>query len=217
MEDDHMKLRITRKELDTLTFVQKQNLCDLWIPNLYDVAVATVCIDAAEEKFDQITFIIGGIKLLKHHDIMLSDLKFMPDEQFKVQAEEAYSDNIASDTIDGIEALSENEEYQDSDEKGETDQDVEEEFTFDEDFNFEFQRPDSYSKQDCVPLLDIGQMINILEMKNFGQGGFYLCATIDDYVFEMGKDDISSNTILDPNSKNCKLCDVLWESVKALL
>ncbi|MHB8063283.1 MAG: hypothetical protein ACYDG2_11720 [Ruminiclostridium sp.] len=216
-----MKLRITRKELDALTFVQKQNLCDLWIPNLYDVAVATVCTDAAEEKFEQITYVIGGIKLLKHHDILLSDIKFMPDEQFKVQEEEAYSDNIASDRIDGIEDLEESEKNQQEDQKereeAETDQELEQEFSFDEDFNFEFQRPDSYSKQDCVPLLDIGQMIEILESKNFGQGGFYLSAAIDDYIFEMGKDDISSNTILDPNSKNCELCDILWESVKALL
>jgi len=211
-----MKLRITRKELNDLTLVQKQNLCDLWIPNLYDVAVATVCIDAAEEKFDQITYVIGGIKLLKHNDIMLSDLKFMPDEQFKVQ-EETTSNNIVSNSIDGIKDLSDNEENQESDEQDGTDQDLEQEFSFDEDFNFEFQRPDSYSKLDCVPLLDIGQMINILETKNFGQGGFYLSAAIDDYVFEMGKDDISSNNIIDPNSKNCELCDILWESVKALL
>ena len=206
-----MKLRITRKELDDLTFDQKQNLCDLWIPNLYDVAVATVCIDAAEEKFGQITYVIGGIKLLRHHDMLLSDLKFMPDEQLKIQEEENYSDNIASDRIDGIEDLSESEKVEENED--ETLQD----FSFDEDFNFEFQRPESYLKQDCVPLLDVGQMMDILERKNFGQGGFYLSATIDDYVFEMGKDDISSNDIFNQSSKNCELCDILWESVKAIL
>lgn len=44
-----MKLRITQKDLENLTLEQKQNLCDLWIPNIYDPAVATVCIDAAEK------------------------------------------------------------------------------------------------------------------------------------------------------------------------
>lgn len=214
-----MKLRITQKELDTLTLEQKQNLCDLWIPNLYDVVAATVCIDAAEEKFGQITYVIGGIKLLKHHDILLYDLKFMPDEQFKIQEEEAYSDNIASDRIDGIENISQNDDEvtQENEEQEETAEDLEQEFSFDEDFNFEFQRPESYSKQDCVPLLDIGQMIDILERRKFGQGGFYLCATIDDYTLEMGKDDFSSNSVFDENSTNCELCDILWESVKALL
>lgn len=217
-----MKLRITQKELDTLTFEQKQNLCDLWIPNLYDVVVATVCVDAAEERFSQITYVIGGIKLLKHHDMLLYDLKFMPDEQLIIQEEEAYSDNIASDRIDGIDNMSQNDdevtqENEENQEQEETEEDLEQEFSFDEDFNFEFQRPESYSKQDCVPLLDIGQMIDILERRKFGQGEFYLCSTIDDYTLEMGKAGFSNDSIFDENSTNCELCDILWESVKALL
>lgn len=211
MEDYSMKLRITRKELDDLTLEQRQNLCDLWIPHEYDVAVATVCVDAAEEKFDQITYVIGGIKLLKHHDILLTDLKFMPDEELKIQEEESYSNDIASDRIDGIEGVSESEQVE------EKDSEIDQDFTFDEDFSFEFQRPESYSKQDCVPLLDIGQMIDILERKNFGQGDFFLSATIDDYVFEMGKDNFSTGNSFDENNKNCELCDILWESIKALL
>ncbi|HEY5583564.1 MAG TPA: hypothetical protein VIK78_03630 [Ruminiclostridium sp.] len=206
-----MKLRITRKELEDLTFEQKQNLCDLWIPHAFDVAVATVCVDAAEEKFDQITYVIGGIKLLRHHDMLLTDLKFMPDEQLKVQEEESYSSNIASDRIDGIEDLVEIEEVE------ETDEETLPDFTFDEDFNFEFQRPESYSKQDCVPLLEIGQMIDILERKNFGQGDFHISANLGDFSFDMGKNDFSSDNNFDENSQNCELCDILWESVKALL
>jgi hypothetical protein len=217
MEDNRMKLRITRKDLDSLTFEQKQNLCDLWIPNVYDVAVATVCVDAAEEKLGQITYVIGGIKLLKHHDMLLYDLKFMPDEQMTIQEEEAYSDNIASDRIDGIEDIGEIEVNENKEELTETVEEPEQEFAFDEDFNFEFQRPDSFSKQDCVPLLDIGQMIDILERRKFGQGEFYLSASIDEYYFDMGKDAFSSNSSFDSDGNNCELCDVLWESVKALL
>ncbi len=194
-----MKLRITRKDLEELTVEQKQNLCDLWIPHVYDVAVATVCVDAAEEKFEQITYAIGGIKLLKHHDMLLSDLKFIPDQQFNIQEEDASSSNIVSDRIDGIDQ----------------EEPAEEEFSFDEDFNFEFQRPEAYLKQDCIPLLDIGQMIDILERKNFGQANFYLSAAIGDYSFEMGKEGISSG--YDENEKECELCDILWEAVKALL
>lgn len=195
-----MKLRITKKDLEELTVEQKQNLCDLWIPHVYDAAVATVCVDAAEEKFEEITYVIGGIKLLKHHDMLLSDLKFLPDRQFNPQEEENYSADIASDRIDGIDQ-----------EKSE-----EEEFSFDEDFNFEFQRPESYSKQDCLPLLDLGQMIDILERKNFGEGNFYLSVAIGDYFFEMGKEGVSGSSY-DPGSENAELCDILWESVKALL
>ncbi len=196
-----MKLRITRNDLEDLNLEQKQNLCDLWIPHVFDTAVATVCVDAAEERFEQIVYVIGGIKLLKHHDMLLYDLKFMPDETFKLKEEETYSDNIASDRIDGIDS----------------EPAPEEEFNFDEDFNFEFQRPDSYSKQDCLPLLDIGQMIDILERKNFGEGDFYLSASIGDYVLEMGKNGLSGTVPYDENNKSGELCDILWESIKAVL
>jgi hypothetical protein len=206
-----MKLRITQEELNDLTFEQKQNLCDLWIPHLYDVSIATVCVDAAEEKFDQITYVIGGIKLLKHHDILLTDLKFMQDEQTKIQEEESYSSNIASDRIDGIEDLAESTEVEEILDETELD------FTFDEDFSFDFQRPESYSKQDCLPLLDIGQMIDILQRNNFGQGEFYLYAAIEDSAIDLGKSDFSIGDLSDSDDKNLELCDILWESVKALL
>lgn len=209
-----MKLRITRKDLYDLSFDQKQNLCDLWIPHVYDVSVATVCVDAAEEKFDQITYVIGGIKLLKHHDILLTDLKFMQDEQAKIQEEEAYSSNIASDRIDGIEHLSESVKVE---EVEEVEEDAEQDFTFDEDFSFEFQRPESYSKQDCLPLLDIGQMIDILQRKDFGQGDFYLYAAIEDSAIDLGKSDFAIGNLSDEDDNNYELCDILWESVKALL
>jgi len=206
-----MKLRITRKDLNDLTTEQKQNLCDLWIPHVFDVSIATVCVDAAEEKFEQITYVIGGIKLLKHHDILLTDLKFMIDEQQKIQEEEAYSSNIASDRIDGIEELSKSEQVE------EIEDEAEQEFTFDEDFSFEFQRPESYTKQDCLPLLDIGQMIDILKRKDFGQGDFYLYAAIGDSAIDLGKSDFAIGNLSDDDDINYELCNILWESVKALL
>lgn len=203
-----MKLRITQKDLDDLTLEQKQNLCDLWIPHVYDVAVANVCVNAAEEEFRQIIYVVGGIKLLKHHDILLSDLKFMPDDPAEIQKEENYSDSIASDRIDGIEALPA---------ENETQEDGSEDFILDEDFNFEFQRPESYSKQDCLPLLDMGQMIDMLERKNFGQGDFSLSVAIGDYAFDMGKNSLNSDGNYDADNSGYELCDVLWESVKAIL
>ncbi len=204
-----MKLRITRKDLEELTLEQKQNLRDLWIPHIYDTVVATVCVDAAEERFEQITYVVGGITLLKHHDMLLYDLKFMADDSFKVKEEEAYSDSISSDRIDGIDSANSSTVEDDSAEDAE--------FNFDEDFNFEFQRPESYSKQDCIPLLDIGQMIDILERKNYGEGDFYLSASIGDYVLEMGKAGFTGSLPYDENNKQCELCDILWESVKAII
>lgn len=190
-----MKLRITQKDLDELSLEQKQNLCDLWIPNIYDPAVATVCVDAAEDKYQQITFVVGGLKLLKHHDILLYDMKFLPDEAAKVQEEENPESVPQMDADDG---------------------NADEEFVFDEDFSFEFQRPETFSKQESLPLLDIGQMIDILERKNYGQCDFSLSITFGDYVCDMGKDAFSGSNF-DANNKNSELCDILWEAVKALL
>lgn len=210
-----MKLRLTHKDLEGLTLDQKQNLCDLWIPHTFDVAVASVCVDAAEEKYEDITFVIGAIQMLKHHDMMLFDLKFMPEKDEEVTEEENSSDNIGSDRIDGISGVLE-QEKEDTDEDNYEDTTQEEDAELDEDFSFELERPTSFVKADCIPLLDIGQMIDILERKNFGEGDFYLTATIGDLVCDLGKNEgVGSN--YDPNNVNSELCDVLWESIKAII
>jgi len=205
-----MKLRITRKELEELTLEQRQNLCDLWIPHIYDTVVANVCVDAAEEKYEQIIYAIGGIKLLKHNDMLLYDLKFMADETVKIKEDDdSFSGGIEADRIEGTDAAEASCDC--------SEEEPEEEFSFDEDFNFEFQRPEAYIKQDCLPLLDIGQMVDLLERKNFGEGDFYLSAAIGDYVLEMGKNNISGSASYDHDNKEIELCDILWESVKAIL
>ncbi len=202
-----MKLRITRKDLEELTLEQKQNLCDLWIPHIYDTAVATVCVDAAEDRYEQIVYAIGGIKLLKHPDMLLYDLKFKPDETFKSAEEDAYSDGVSEDAAGPANTT----EAENADLADEVD------FDFDEDFSFEFQRPESYNKKDCLPLLDIGQMIDILERKNFGNNDFYLSAATHEHFIEMGKSDFTTNSYSNENDNSCELCDILWESLKAVL
>lgn len=210
-----MKLRITQKQLDELTLEQKQNLCDLWIPNLYDAAVATVCVDAAEEKYGQITFVIGGITISKkNYNMTLYDLKFLPEEKIKIIGEDEDLEDEESGSIDQNDEI-ENEENQDIDENYEANE--EEEFSFDEDFSFEFQRPESYSKHECLPLLTIGQMIDILSRKNFGECNFNLSVEAnEDYIFEMGNNNFISESSYNAD-ENRELCDVLWEAVKTLL
>ncbi len=201
-----MKLRITLKDLSELTPEQKQNLCDLWIPHIYDTAVASVCVDAAEDRYEQIVYTIGGIRLLKHPDMLLYDLKFKPDKVLGSGEEDTDQDSITEAGAD----------TQNTSEAENTDLADEMDFDFDEDFSFEFQRPESYTKKDCLPLLDIGQMIDILERKNFGNYDFYLSAATHEHSIEMGKSDFTTNSSYE-NDNTCELCDILWESVKALL
>ncbi len=208
-----MKLRITQKQLDELNLEQKQNLCDLWIPHLYDAAVATVCVDAAEEKYGQITFVIGGITILKNTNLHLYDLKFLPNEKVRIINED--EDDESNDS-ENIEQNNETEENQDVSEDEDIEDAFGEEDFFDEDFSFEFQRPESYSKQECLPLLDIGQMIDILSRKNFAQCNFSLSVETDEDYIEIGKDSsISQNSYSD--NGNSELCDVLWNAVKAMI
>lgn len=205
-----MKLRLTHTDLEDLTFEQKQNLCDLWIPHVFDAALASVCVDAIEEKYEQIAFTVGSIKLLKHNDIQLYDLKFLPDEQFRIREDKQEPDNISSAETEDTAVSDQSPEINDI--SGETDED----FSLDEDFDFAFQRPESYMKQDCVPLLDIGQMIDILQRRNFGECDFSLSITFGDFVCDIVKDAFSGGNF-DINNKNSELCDILWEAVKALL
>ncbi len=206
-----MRLRITQKELDELTFEQMQNLCELWIPHVYDVAVANVCINAEEEEYEKLTFVVGGIQLVRHHSMILFDFKFMPDDKDKESEDIEVVDSAHLEAEDS--ALIKAADGTQPEE--EEDFSLSEDF-MEEDFVFEFQRPTSFSKQDCLPLLDIGQMIDILDRKGYGQGDFYLTATIGDYTCDMGKHD-SAGGNYDPNNKESDLLQVLWESVKALL
>ncbi len=204
-----MKLMITQKQLDELSSEQKQNLCDLWIPNVYDTAVATVCVDAAEEKYGQITFVVGGIDILKNCNLLLYDLKYLPEQKIRI-IQDNNSENADSDNID--ENNEETPEINLNDED-----DIEEDFSFDEDFSFEFQRPESFLKQECLPLLNIGQMLDILSRKNFGQCIFSLSVAIEEDYIEIGKSNFIDESTSNEDNGNVELCDVLWKAVKALL
>ncbi len=201
-----MKLRITDNDLAELTVEQKQNLCDLWIPQAYDVAVANVCVDAAEEKYKKITFVIGGLNITKRNDIILYDMKFMPDNLFTVTENAEGNEDCTEDSVE--------DSVDDSEDT--LNDDFAEDFSIDEDFSFELQRPESFSKEDCLPLLDIGQMIDILGRKNFGDCEFSLSVAFDDKTFDMGKN-TSLAEMYSVDTNNCELCDILWLSLKAVL
>ncbi|HEX2927506.1 MAG TPA: hypothetical protein VHP38_14820 [Ruminiclostridium sp.] len=207
-----MKLRITDKDLEELTLEQKQNLCDLWIPHAYDVAVASVCVDAAEEKYEQITFVVGGLNITRHNDMILYDMKFMPDELFrKSSAECPACDDSKENPETSIEPEDNSEAPDDA-----LNEDFSEDFSIDDDYSFEFQRPESFNKQECLPLLDIGQMLDILERKNFGECDFSLSVAFGDKTFDMGKS-APVELFSGMSGENSELCDILWLSVKAVL
>lgn len=97
---------------------------------------------------------------------------------------------------------------EDAQEEPETDEDEAEPL---EDF-----RPAFFNKEECSPLFNIGQMIEILSRSNFGEGDFYLTASNGEIGCEIGKN-AASWEAYGQGYETKELCDVLWELIKGTL
>ena len=83
---------------------------------------------------------------------------------------------------------------------------------------FSLQEPTSFTKQDSLPLLSIGQMITMLYMLDKSKYHFYLLSGNNDYACEIG--DFNSKLkakILNKPEKIDELVDVLWSTLKSIL
>lgn len=199
-----MKKNVTIEEIISLTEGQKQKLRDLWLPKKYDLAAAFICKDAETEEYDSIEFIVGEVdfkeittdkkqgisksptRVYEYHTITLRSLKLLNDS--------IYQDTPESDDSEGIEP---------NDSEGE--------------FNFEYCPPDDYfSMEYCLPLFNIGQMIELLLDRKYEMSDFYINISTNNGSCSIGK----SATTLDEDEKvfeGNELCDTLWSAVKSLL
>lgn len=86
-----------------------------------------------------------------------------------------------------------------------------------EDLELEYQTPEDYfNLTDCLPLLNIGQMLEILRNSNFYDSDFAITYSRQQDRFQIGEAaDIYSNQYYDDSSN--ELCDVLWNEVKQML
>lgn len=189
-----MKQRITLEDISALSPEQKQAVNDLWIPAMYDVAVAEVCTDVSEEKYESIEFVIGGIQFYQRTKMLLHDIKYAENG---TDSEPEASFPPAQQTDDT--------ETENTDEE------------FDEDSSdFSYSRPSSFNKEDCLPLLTVGHMIDILNRKGFGYGDFYLAVGINEVGCEIGKSYFNIDNYGNAYEK-AELCDVLFEYLKTML
>jgi hypothetical protein len=216
-----MKMKVTRDDLAQLSAYQKQRLTELWIPEKYDVAVASICKDIANDEYDEIEFVVGNIAIVHGTHIYLTDLKAVPDNtgldtdnvehdsqsDKRLKHDSAIFGQAGEDISAPLKDMPDNEEnfehYFESDDENE------------HYHEYNYERPTTFSKEECVPLLNIGQMIDILHRNNFGKHDFYLIANTYEISCELGK----SVARWDSGEENtpAELCDVLWESVKAIL
>ncbi len=230
-----MKQRIIRKDLENLTEEQKRRLNDLWTPAVYDVAVARVIKNVATDEYDEYEFVIGRISI-HGTSIYLENIiagKAVPPSSAKTSDAEMEAEALPAEdpvlaikvdpffgesypafgTREDVERASEGMEDALTDDE-EEEEEQEEEFQ-EEDLEDNYQLPSSILKEDCTPLLTMGDMIEILQQNNYGHFDFFLSASTYTIGCEMGRGESAWG--IPPDWEPAELCDVLWESVKELL
>lgn len=198
-----MKRNITKEDLATLSDSQKISLRELWLPEKYDLAVAYICTNAETEEYDEIEYVVGNL-LLHHNHITLIDIRRPKDEKEDETADDCGENCLKNSAF--------NNDNQESDSEEEFDEDFS-----DEDFEFAYEQPTTFSKEDCLPLLSITQMIEILARRNFKDTNFYLTASFDDKACEIGNTNSALEDYGNSHDESAELCDVLWEIIKQLL
>lgn len=188
-----MKQHITMENLTELSEYQKDRLNDLWIPRRYDLAAGFLCKNAETNEYDIFEFVVGHVNIGETRSGYYMTL-------MNLEAIRGWGTNEA-------------EPQEETEAEKETD---EEEAYDEEEFLFEYERPDIYSKGDCMPLLNIGQMLEILNKCEYGKGNFYTNFNKDSNGCGVGRD-IEQYVDYGTDYHKEELCDALWEAVKAAL
>ncbi len=183
-----MKQHITVENLMELTEYQRDRLNDLWIPQKYDLAAGFLCKDAENNEYDIFEFVIGHVNI-------------------GGQRSGYYMTMI---NLEALKSLGTQEDAAEPEEEA----DIEE--YSEEDFTFQYERPDIYGKEDCMPLLNIGQMLEILNKCGYGNGNFYVNFQKETDGYGVGRN-IEEYTDFGPDYNGEELCDALWEAVKEAL
>lgn len=185
-----MKQYITLEDLMELTQYQRDRLNDLWMPKKYDLAAAFLCKDAENNEYDIFEFVIGHVNIGETRSGYHMTLMNLESIRSWGSAAEETSEETS-------------EEISDEDEFNE------------EDFCFEYERPDVYSKNDCLPLLNIGQMLEMLKKCGYGNGSLY-ANIADDSRNGVGRE-IMQYEEYGMDYENEELCDALWNAIKEVL
>lgn len=182
-----MKQHITVENLMELTEYQRDRLNDLWTPQKYDLAAGFLCKDAESNEYDIFEFVIGRVNIGETRSGYYMTL---------VNLEAARDMGIQEEAAQ--EAAEVEEEYNE------------------EDFIYEYERPDIYGKADCMPLLSIGHMLELLDKCGYGNGSFYVNFHKEADGCGVGKN-IEEYIDYGMDYDGKELCDALWEAVKEIL
>ncbi len=178
-----MKLHITPEDLLNLSDSQKLNLRDMWMPEVNTLVMAKICRDVINDEYDTIVFVIGEV-------IVDEDRGNLILRKYKLLDESFYEDNRNFFENENEPECVENEE----------------------DFEFEYAEPEQYfSKEDCLPLPGIGQLIEMLNRAKYGQDGFDIyIPPVRRMVGDKGYSVVNRN---EHEFTEDELCDSLWKAL----
>ncbi|MDD4295683.1 MAG: hypothetical protein PHC69_01860 [Ruminiclostridium sp.] len=212
-----MKQYITPKDLSELSESQKMNLRDMWMPAVNTIVCASICKDVINEEYEDIVFVIGEIIVHEGStNLILRRLRLVEDVIFEDElVEDESGDRDVEEEIysspDDIAEVSD--EDGDLSFNGTGDSDVEDSYGDDE---FEFSEPEQYfSREDCLPLLSIGEMIELLGGLKFGQDGFTV--SIPSSKRLIGEQGYTVTNSVELEYEEDELCDALWGVLKEFL
>lgn len=219
-----MKLNITAKDLSVLSDSQKLRLREIWMPKVNQLACASICVDVETEEYEDVTFVIGEVLLMESN----GDKKKMDDTESitlysnhtmflqRYRLLENESTNPSSNPVDELNSeVLENEfeefedEYEENDEESQSEYDDEYEVSEDE-----LCEEDFFSKDLCLPLFSIGELINILIKVKNGNSSF----NIGIPAFNNGLDEMYTvSDSFGDSVEGAELCDILWGLLKEKL
>lgn len=180
-----MKQNITVEDLLELSEWQKKSLRSLWLPQKYDLAVAFICMNVETDEMDKIEFVVG--------DVLAKEIN--REKRYEVRKYPALYD-CYDVTLRSLRI-------------------VNEETVEEESFDYEYIRQEDYFNLEyCLPLLNIGQMIKMIEDLGYKSSDYYIKfnSNTKKYLIERPESDY-----LDEAFESEELCDVLWNRLKGFL
>jgi hypothetical protein len=185
-----MKQHITPEDLLKLNSSQVLNLRDMWMPEPNTMAMARICKDVINDEYDTIVFVIGEV-IVQEHSTRLILKRLKPADDNNADQCMELPDELPEDDGDDIELSEEND---------------------DEEFFYEYSEPDQYfAKDDCLPVLSIGQMIEMLSRLKYGQDGFTIF--IPPARKLVGDRDPRVVNSAEMEFEEEELCDALWNAL----
>ena len=204
-----MKQYITREDLDTLTIDQMEKLRYLWIPKVYDLVSTKYCIDAENDLYENIEFVVGKVEVEDDEVYTFRHVR----SHCLVNLLDICSLSSFSDIGED-----DNDEEEDESEEEKEEISPEEDYESDTDESLDEAakpiRPFIFALEECLPMLTIGDMMEILVRSQKEEDNFSIKFDKNEYI--ISRETTSFDEVKD-NIEGTELCDVLWQAILELL